>query len=130
VAPQEWTSWRIWNGSRSRLWKVALQKLSDTLGMSIHMSHFPPGTSKWNKIEHRMFSQITQNWRGKPLVSHEVVVNLIASTTTRAGLKIKAELDTHSYPTGLKVSDVEYESINLRGKKFHAEWNYTLAPRP
>jgi len=117
------------NGSRSRLWKVALQGLSDTLGMSIHMSHFPPGTSKWNKIEHRMFSQITQNWRGKPLVSHEVVVNLIAHTTTRAGLKIKAELDTHSYPTGVKVSEEKYESINLRGKRFHAEWNYTLAPR-
>ena len=118
------------NSSRSRLWKVALQGLAQRLGMSVHVCHFPPGTSKWNKIEHRMFSHITQNWRGRPLVSHEVVVNLIANTTTRAGLKIKAGMDTNRYPTGIKVSDEVFESLNLRGKKFQADWNYSLSPSP
>ena len=93
------------NGSRCRLWKVALQSLATSLGLPIHVCHFPPGTSKWNKIEHRMFSHITQNWRGRPLVSHEVIINLIANTTTQAGLKIRAELDRGKYPTGIKITD-------------------------
>jgi hypothetical protein len=117
------------NGSRSRLWKVALQELANQLHMSIHVCHFPPGTSKWNKIEHRMFSYITQNWRGRPLISHEVIVQLIANTTTAAGLKIHAELDHGSYPTGLKVSDEEMAALNLRKAKFHGDWNYCLLPQ-
>jgi len=116
------------NASRTRLWKVALQGLATRLGMSAHVCHFPPGTSKWNKIEHRMFSHITQSWRGQPLVSHEVIINLIASTTTRTGLKIKAGLDEGRYPTGIKVSDEAFESVRLRGKKFHADWNYSVSP--
>jgi len=116
------------NGSRCRLWKVALQTLSVRLGMPIHVSHFPPGTSKWNKIEHRMFSHITQNWRGRPLVSHEVIVNLIAHTTTRAGLKIRAELDKGKYPTGIKITDAELASLNLKRDNFHGDWNYTVLP--
>lgn len=117
------------NGARVRLWKVELQKLADELGIPISVSHFPPGTSKWNKIEHRLFSFITKNWRGKPLISHEVIVNLIASTTTRKGLKVHAELDTASYPTGRKVSKKEIAEIDLRRDSFHGEWNYTLFPR-
>jgi hypothetical protein len=116
------------NGSRCRLWKVALQELAVRLGMPIHVCHFPPGTSKWNKIEHRMFSHITQNWRGRPLVSHEVIINLIASTTTQAGLKIRAELDRGIYPTGLKITDEELSGLNLKLAKFHGDWNYTLLP--
>jgi hypothetical protein len=116
------------NGSRSRLWKVALQDLATDLGLWIHVCHFPPGTSKWNKIEHRMFSYITQNWRGRPLVSHEVIINLIANTTTQQGLIVKAGLDTGSYPTGIKVSDDELALVNLMPEKFHGDWNYTIAP--
>ena len=116
------------NASRSRLWKVALQGLAQRLKMPIHVCHFPPGTSKWNKIEHRMFCHITQNWRGRPLVSHEVIVALIANTTTRAGLKIRAELDTSQYPTGTKVSDEELAAVNLKRHAFHGDWNYTLSP--
>ena len=116
------------NGSRCRLWKVALQALSRRLGLPIHVCHFPPGTSKWNKIEHRMFSHITQNWRGRPLVSHEVIVNLIANTTTRAGLKIRAELDRGTYPTGIKISDAELASLNLKHDSFHGDWNYVVLP--
>ena len=116
------------NGSRSRLWKVALQDVAQRLGMPIHVCHFPPGTSKWNKIEHRMFCHITQNWRGQPLVSHEVIVALIANTRTRAGLKIRAELDTSRYPTGTKVSDNELAAINLKRDEFLGDWNYTLSP--
>ena len=116
------------NGSRCRLWKVALQSLSARLGVPIHVCHLPPGTSKWNKIEHRMFSHITQNWRGRPLVSHEVIVNLIANTTTRAGLKIRAELDRGKYPTGIKITDAELASLNLKPASFHGEWNYVLLP--
>ena len=116
------------NGSRSRLWKVALQALSVRLGLPIHVCHFPPGTSKWNKIEHRMFCHITQNWRGQPLVSHEVVINLIANTRTRAGLKIRAELDTGSYPTGIKITDAELAALNLKLAAFHGDWNYALLP--
>ena len=118
------------NGSRCRLWKVALQSLAARLGLPIHVCHFPPGTSKWNKIEHRMFSHITQNWRGRPLVSHEVIVNLIANTTTRAGLKIRAELDRGRYPTGIKITDAELASLNLKQDTFHGDWNYTVMPAP
>ncbi len=117
------------NGSRVRLWKIALQKLSDETGLHITVSHFPPGTSKWNKIEHRMFSHISMNWRGKPLISHEVIVNLIANTTTKKGLKIQAELDTNLYPKGIKVSDEELSKINIKRDDFHGEWNYTMNPR-
>jgi hypothetical protein len=116
------------NGSRVRLWKVALQRLADETGLQITVCHFPPGTSKWNKIEHRMFSYISMNWRGKPLISHEVIVNLIASTTTQTGLKIEAELDTNVYPKGLRVTDEELEKVNIQKADFHGEWNYTILP--
>jgi hypothetical protein len=114
------------NGSRNRLWKTELQKLANELELNISVCHFPPGTSKWNKIEHKMFSYITQNWRGRPLTSHEVVVNLIANTTTNAGLKIKAALDSEEYPIGIKVSDQEMAKINIEKNTFHGEWNYSL----
>ena len=117
------------NGSRCRLWKVALQDLATHLEMPIRVCHLPPGTSKWNKIEHRMFCHITQNWRGRPLVSHEVLIKLISNTTTEAGLKIRAELDTGLYPPGLKVTDSELASINLKHAEFHGDWNYTISPR-
>ena len=123
------------NGSRCRLWKVALQALSLRLSLPIHVCHFPPGTSKWNKIEHRMFCHITQNWRGRPLVSHEVIVNgprpprLIANTTTRAGLRIRAELDRGTYPTGIKITDAELAALNLKPDSFHGEWNYVVLPK-
>jgi hypothetical protein len=116
------------NGSRCRLWKVALQELATKLEMPIHVRHLPPGTSKWNKIEHRMFSHITRNWRGRPLISHEVIIQLIANTTTQAGLKIRAELDSGHYPTGVSVSDAELAALNLKRAQFHGEWNYTLLP--
>ena len=116
------------NGSRSRLWKVALQDLSTALALPIQVCHFPPGTSKWNKIEHRMFSHITQNWRGRPLVSHEVIINLIAATTTQRGLTIQAELDTSLYPTGIKVPDDELAAVNLKPADFHGDWNYCILP--
>jgi hypothetical protein len=117
------------NGSRCRLWKVALQDLADKIGLELSVCHFPPGTSKWNKIEHRLFCHITQNWRGKPLVSHEVIVNLIANTTTQTGLTIKAELDTRQYETGIKVSDAELAKLHLRKARFHGDWNYIILPR-
>jgi hypothetical protein len=117
------------NGARVRLWKVELQKLADETGLRIAVSHLPPGTSKWNKIEHRLFSFISQNWRGKPLISHEVIVNLIAGTTTATGLTVHSELDTDIYPPGVKVSDREVAEIDLRRDKFHGDWNYTLHPR-
>jgi Rhodopirellula transposase DDE domain len=116
------------NASRSRLWKVSLQGLADELGLKISVCHFPPGTSKWNKIEHRMFCHITENWRGRPLVSQAVVVNLIGSTRTRSGLRIQAELDTNVYETGVKVTNKELEAVRLRKDKFHGEWNYTILP--
>ena len=116
------------NGSRVRLWKLELQRLADELAIPIRVSHFPPGTSKWNKIEHRLFSYISLNWRGQPLVSHEVIVNLIAATTTRKGLKVRAQLDTNPYPKGIKVSDEEFASIRLARDDFHGEWNYTITP--
>jgi hypothetical protein len=117
------------NGSRVRLRKVELQKLADETGLRIAVSHLPPGTSKWNKIEHRLFSFISLNWRGKPLISHEVIVNLIAATTTGTGLKVRSEIDTQSYPPGIKVSDREVAAIELRRDQFHGDWNYTLHPR-
>jgi hypothetical protein len=117
------------NSSRNRLWKVALQELADELDLPLHVCHFPPGTSKWNKIEHRMFSFITQNWRGKPLVSHQAIVSLIASTTTRTGLTVKAALDTDHYETDIRVADEELARLNLKRDEFHGDWNYTLAPR-
>jgi transposase len=118
------------NGSRVRLWKIELQKFANESGLVVSVCHFPPGTSKWNKIEHRLFSYISQNWRGKPLVSHEVIVNLIASTTTRTGLKVKCELDTKKYPKGIKVSDEELKQLNIVRDEFHGEWNYSILPQP
>jgi hypothetical protein len=117
------------NSHRSRLWKVSLQKLADDLGLRLFVCHFPPGTSKWNKIEHRLFSFITQNWRGRPLVNHETIVNLIASTTTRAGLIVKAALDTNHYETKIKVPDEELSRLRMKRHEFHGDWNYTFLPR-
>lgn len=118
------------NASRNRLWKVELQKLTDDTGLAIYVRHFPPGTSKWNKIEHRMFCHITENWRGRPLINHEVIVNLIGHTTTKTGLTIQAELDQNTYPTGITVSDQDLRSINLIPAKFHGkDWNYTIKPQ-
>jgi len=116
------------NGSRCRLWKVALQEVADRLGIRVQVCHLPPGTSKWNKIEHRMFCHITQNWRGRPLVSHDVIINLIASTTTKAGLEIRAELDKGVYPTGIKVTDDELAAVNIQRANFRGDWNYTIFP--
>jgi hypothetical protein len=116
------------NGSRVRLWKRELQRLADELGISIEVRHLPPGTSKWNKIEHRLFSFITQNWRAKPLVSYRVIVDLIAATTTETGVKVYCELDANSYPKGILVSDDEMASLNIQRADFHGEWNYTIAP--
>ncbi|MGH2511807.1 MAG: ISAzo13 family transposase [Candidatus Limnocylindrales bacterium] len=118
------------NGYRLRLWKFELQKFADETGLEIAVCHFPPGTSKWNKIEHRLFAAITANWRGRPLVSHEVIVNLIGATTTRTGLRVRSELDPRSYPAGLRISDAEMATLHLRTDAFHGEWNYTLVPRP
>ncbi len=117
------------NGSRVRLWKLELQKLADELGLTITVCHLPPGTSKWNRIEHRLFSFITGNWRGKPLVSHQVIVQLIAATTTKTGLTVRCELDQNTYPAGIKVSDAEIEAVNLARHDFHGEWNYTISPK-
>ena len=118
------------NGARVRLWKLELQKLADETGLEITVCHLPPGTSKWNKIEHRLFSFISHNWRGKPLVSHQVIVNLIAATTTKTGLRVRAELDPSKYPKGVKVSNKEVAAIRLERDEFHGEWNYTILPRP
>jgi len=116
------------NSSRSRLWKIGCQRLADKTGLRIQVSHSPPGTSKWNKIEHRMFSFITQNWRGRPLVSHETIINLIGSTTTKTGLRIQARLNTQSYPTGVKVSQKELAKVNLKPGAFQGKWNYSVLP--
>ncbi len=116
------------NGSRTRLWKVCLQRLANELGLTISVCHFPPGTSKWNKIEHRMFCHITENWRGRPLLSHEVIVNLIGSTKTRAGLHVEADLDSNRYEKGIKVTDEELKAINLKKDTFHGDWNYNITP--
>ncbi len=117
------------NGYRTRLWKTELQALADETGLAISVCHFPPGTSKWNKIEHRLFSFISQNWRGKPLLSHQVVVNLIGATTTRTGLKVYARLDPREYPKDVKVSDEQLAAVELSGDGFHPEWNYRIKPR-
>jgi hypothetical protein len=117
------------NSSRCRLWKVALQALSVRLQMPIHVCHFPPGTSKWNKIEHRMFCHMTQNWRGRPLVSHEVIIKLIGNTRTQEGLRIRAELDRGSYPTGIKISNAALAALNIVHDAFHGDWNYVLSPK-
>jgi hypothetical protein len=116
------------NGYRCRLWKVALQRLADTIGLRISVCHFPPGTSKWNKIEHRMFCHITKNWRGQPLRSRAVVVNLIGSTKTKSGLHIEAALDSNAYDTGIEVTDEELAAVQMEKDKFHGEWNYTISP--
>src|SRR4051812_12383426 len=117
------------NGSRVRLWKRELQGLADEIGLDISVHHFPPGTSKWNKIEHRLFSFITLNWRATPLVSYQVIVDLIANTTTRTGLSVRSELDTNSYPKGITVPDDEMAAINIVRDEFHGEWNHTIRPR-
>jgi len=117
------------NGYRVRLWKSELGRLAKETGLRIRVCHFPPGTSKWNKIEHRLFSFITMNWRGRPLVSHEVIVQLIANTKTRSGLKVRSEIDANSYPKGLVISDAEFAKIKLELDPFHGEWNYSLRPK-
>jgi len=117
------------NGYRTRLWKLELQRLADETGLEIAVCHFPPGTSKWNKVEHRLFSAITQSWRGKPLVSHEVIVRLIAATTTRTGLRVRSELDTNRYPKGVTVSDADMATLLMSRDDFHGEWNYSFFPR-
>ena len=117
------------NSSRNRLWKLEVQRLADELGLAISVCHFPPGTSKWNTIEHRMFCHITQSWRGKPLVSYEVIVHLIAATTTRAGLTIRSDIDEADYATGIKVTDDQMNALSMRRTGFHGEWNYTFTPR-
>ena len=117
------------NGSRVRLWKLELQKLADELDIPITVCHLPPGTSKWNRIEHRLFSFITSNWRGKPLISHQVIVQLIGATTTKAGLKVRCQLDPMTYPAGIKVSDDELAAVNITRHQFHGEWNYTINPK-
>ena len=116
------------NGSRLRLWKLELQKLADETGLSISVYHFPPGTSKWNKVEHRLFSFISSNWRGEPLRDYETIVNLISRTTTAKGLQVTCRLDRRKYPTGRKVTDEEIKRVNLQQNKFHGEWNYTIHP--
>jgi transposase len=118
------------NGARLRLWKFELQNLADQLGLTITVCHLPPGTSKWNKIEHRLFSFITQNWRGRPLVSYQTIVQLIAATTTKSGLTVKSELDTNTYPPGVKITDAQMHQLNLQRHDFHGDWNYTIRPRP
>jgi hypothetical protein len=117
------------NGSRVRLWKLELQSFSDETGLEITVSHFPPGTSKWNKIEHRLFSHISMNWRGRPLISHEVVVDLISSTTTKNGLIVSAQLDSNTYPLKIKVTDEQMAQLNLHRHLFHGDWNYTVRPK-
>ena len=117
------------NGPRSRLWKWALQRLADDFDLTLSVCHLPPGTSKWNKIEHRLFSFISQNWRGKPLVSHQAIVNLIAATTTQTGLRVKAALDTRRYETALEVADEVFARLRITPHTFHGDWNYTIAPR-
>jgi len=116
------------NGSRNRLWKVALQKLANRTGLTLSVSHFPPGASKWNKIEHRLFCHITQNWRGQPLVSHEIIIKLIGNTTTEAGLRVRTALDKRKYPTGKKVRDEQLKAVNIKAAAFHGDWNYTIRP--
>ena len=117
------------NGYRVKLWKYELQRLSDETNLTIHVRHFPPGTSKWNKIEHKLFSYISKNWRGQPLLTRETVVNLIANTSTRKGLKIRAVLDENEYKAGIEVTEEELAALNLHKDSFHPEWNYSIIPR-
>jgi hypothetical protein len=116
------------NSSRCRLWKIALQELADATGLVLHVCHFPPGTSKWNKIEHRLFCHVTQNWRGRPLTSHDLIVKLIGGTTTRGGLKVRAALDTARYESGIKVTDDALNAVRITRDEFHGEWNYSISP--
>jgi hypothetical protein len=116
------------NSSRSKLWKIELQKFSNDIDLPIKVCHFPPGTSKWNKIEHRMFSAISMNWRGRPLASYEIIINLISSTTNKSGLKIEAELDTKKYQTGIKISKERMSDVNIDFHKVNEKWNYTIFP--
>ena len=118
------------NGSRVRLWKIELQSFADATGLIVHVHHYPPGTSKWNKIEHRLFCHITQTWRGRPLTDRLAVVELIAATTTKSGLRVESALDTRSYEKGIKVTDAQMDARNIKGDAFHPEWNYTIRPRP
>ncbi|HEY3918891.1 MAG TPA: ISAzo13 family transposase [Stellaceae bacterium] len=118
------------NGARVRLWKRELQRFADETGLAVTVAHLPPGTSKWNRIEHRLFAYISQNWRGKPLVSHQVIIQLISATTTDTGLTVTCDLDRASYPKGIAVSDAEMAALNIQRDAFHGEWNYTIAPRP
>ena len=126
---------RSWNLSltpypkRARLWKWALQKLADETELHLAVCHFPPGSSKWNKIEQRFFSAITQNWRCKRLVNHEVIINLISATTTKNGLRVESQLDTNLYPKGIKISDKQMAEVQLRREEFHGDWNYSILPR-
>ncbi|MHB8436377.1 MAG: ISAzo13 family transposase, partial [Acidimicrobiales bacterium] len=116
------------NGYRTRLWKVELAKLAKEADMEITVCHFPPGTSKWNKVEHRLWSHVSMNWKGHPLTSHEVIVDLIAATTTRTSLKVKAGLDQSYYPRGIKITDKQLKEVPLQRHDFHGEWNYTVLP--
>jgi hypothetical protein len=116
------------NGNRVRLWKTELQRLADDTRLEISVCHFPPGTSKWNKIEHRLWSFIAKDWRGRPLVSHEVIINSIAATTTSTGLKVYAQIDQRDYPQGVEVTDAQLDAVNLHRDHFHGEWNYTIKP--
>ena len=118
------------NGARVRLWKLELQKLADETGMTLHVHHYPPGTSKWNKVEHRLFCHITQNWRARPLLDRMTIVESIAATTTETGLKVACALDTRIYQKGRKVSDAEMKTLEITGDPFHPEWNYSIRPRP
>ncbi len=117
------------NATRSRLWKKCLQDWADREEITVMVCHFPPGTSKWNKIEHRMFCHITRNWRGKPLISHEAIIKLIGATTTQKGLRIRAQLDDSTYPLGVKVSDEELARLSIQRADFHGDWNYMISPR-
>src|SRR5450756_102673 len=117
------------NSARNRLWKVELQRLADETGLTLIIRHLPPGTSKWNRIEHRLFSFITGNWRGQPLLTHQVIIELIAATRTQTGLKVRCELDPTMYPAGVKVSDDELAAVNIVRHEFHGEWNYTISPK-
>ena len=117
------------NGVRLRLWKRELQRFADETGLVATVVHLPPGTSKWNKIEHRLFAYISQNWRGKPLVSHYVIIQLIAATTTETGLTVTCDIDRNSYPKGIEVTDAEMAALNIQRNAFHGDWNYTISPR-
>jgi hypothetical protein len=117
------------NGSRNRLWKSSLQTFADKTGLIVTVCHLPPGTSKWNKIEHRLFSQISQNWRGRPLINHETIVSLIAATTNAGGLRVRAKLDRRTYTPGISISDATMKQLQLERDAFHGEWNYTISPR-